>query len=169
MKFQNVNGRRYYEQEEKDWLRENYPKLGLKETTRQFNERFNHNKNEVAIKGYCNHHLKISVPKEVTITLKSSPVGYVFKNCRGEYKIKTKEGWKPLTHTYEEVPNGYIAFHLDGNKENNSPDNIAIIKNGVQTTLRNFDMLSENADITRVGITWCELYKALGSPKMKDM
>lgn len=163
------NGKRNYTQTEKDWLVENYPRLGQEETVRQFNKIFNHKKDKKTLQRYCSHHLKVHVLKEVTMSLKSVPIGYKYKNCRGEWKIKTKEGWKPLSHMYEEVPKGYIAFHLDGNLDNNSPDNIVIIKNGVQTTLRNFNMLSENANITRVGITWCELYRALGSPKISDM
>ena len=161
MKFQNVNGRRYYEQEEKDWLIENYPKLGVKETTRQFNERFNHNKNAKTLQKYCCHRLGLKVPKEVTLALKSAPIGYSFRNCRGEWKVKTEDGWIPLAHLYQNVPKGYIAFHLDGNNDNNSPDNIVVIPNGLQTTARNYNMLSEDPTITRTALTWCELYKML--------
>jgi len=161
MKFQNVNGRRYYEQEEKDWLIENYPKLGVKETTRQFNELFNHNKNEIAIKRYCAYRLGLRVSREVTIALKSAPIGYKYRDCRGVWKIKTEDGWIPLAHLYQNVPKGYIAFHLDGNQDNNEPDNIIVIPNGLQTTARNYDMVSENPIITKTALTWCELYKLL--------
>ena len=144
----NINGRRYYEEEEKEWLRENYPKLGVKETTRQFNERFNHNKKAMAIKKYCKFWLNLSVPKEVTLELKSVPIGYSYKNCRGEWRVKTENGWIPLSHLNREVPKGHIAFHLDGDIDNNSPENIAIIKNGIQTIARNCELLSENPTIT---------------------
>lgn len=160
-KFQNVNGRRYYEEEEKEWLRENYPKLGVKETTKQFNKLFNHNKNEMAIKKYCGHRLNLRVQKEVTLSLKSVPVGYTFKDCRGDWKIKTEEGWKSLTHTIKKPKKGYILFHLDGNRDNNSPENIVLVKNGMQTIARNAGLLSENPHITKAALKWSELYSVL--------
>lgn len=161
----NVTARRFYEENETEWLIENYPKLGTHEATRQFNERFNRNKNRTAIQRYCTHALGLTVDKEVTRGLKSVPIGYSYRNCRGEWKIKTEEGWKILTHTIKEVPKGYMAFHLDGDSDNNSPENIAVIKNGIQTIARNCNMISENPTITSVGLTWSELYSELKKQK----
>lgn len=165
----NVTGRRFYEESEKEWLCENYPRLGSKETTRQFNERFNHNKKEMAIKRYCRFWLNLSVPKEVTLELKSAPIGYSYKNCRGEWRVKTENGWIPLSHLNREVPKGHIAFHLDGDIDNNSPENIAVIKNGIQTIARNCELLSENPTITSVALTWAELYSELKKKGVKGV
>ena len=161
----NVTGRRFYEENEKEWLRENYPKLGVKETTRQFNALFDHNKNERAIKKYCRHRLGLNVPKEKTIELKSVPIGYKYRNCRGEWRIKTDQGWKRLSHTIVDVPKGCIAYHLDGNRENDAPENLRVIKNGIQTIARNCEVLSEDPTITSVGLTWSELYSELKKQK----
>ena len=166
-KFQNVNGRRYYEENEKQWLRENYPVLGVKETTRQFNEKFDHNKNEIAIKRYCRHHLGVGVPKERRYATRTSPIGYTYKNCRGEWKVKTENGWIPLSHLHKEVPKGSVAIHLDRDADNNDPENIVIVKNGIQTVLRNSGLWSEDPQITSVAITWAELYQLMRK-ELKD-
>lgn len=161
----NVTARRFYEKEEIEWLRENYSRLGIKETTRQYNELFNHNKTCLTIKAYCARELGLRVDKETTTNIKSHPVGHIRRNCRGVWFIKTEDGWEILSHTLKEVPKGHIAFHLDGNLDNNDPDNIAVIKNGIQTIARNNKLVSENPTITSVGLTWSELYSTLKKQK----
>ena len=157
----NVTARRFFEEKEKEWLRKNYSKLGTVEATRQFNERFNHNKTCKTLKRYCSQWLGLHVDKETTSRIKSRPIGSTYKNCRGVWKIKTEDGWKTLSHTLKEVPKGHIAFHLDGDTDNNSPENIAVIKNGIQTIARNCEVLSEDPTITSVALTWAELYSEM--------
>lgn len=165
MKFQNVNGRRYYEEEEKQWLRDNYPHLGMQETTKQFNEKFNHNKNAKSLQRYCTQKLGLSVTDEYIQSKRywfASEIGTISKNCRGEWKIKTEDGWIPLTRSmFDYIPDGHIVVHLDCNKDNNSKENLVVIRNGVQTTLRNLGMWSEDARITETAIKWYELYEEL--------
>lgn len=163
-KFQNVNGRRYYEPEEKQWLIENYPVLGRNQATQQFNELFNHNKTPKTIEKYCHRRLGIRVSEErrsERYNAITSDIGTVSKNCRGEWKIKTDKGWIPATHSIADVPKGYVAIHLDGNKDNNSPENIAVVKNGIQTIAINAGLYSEDPEITRTGLVWAELYKLI--------
>lgn len=38
---------------------------------------------------------------------------------------------------YGEIPKGYVVHHKDGNKINNSPDNLEIIKRGDHSRLHN--------------------------------
>ena len=163
----NVTARRFFEEDEKQWLIENYPKLGMKETTRQFNEKFNHNKTCQTLRTYCSRHLGLRVPKEVTKGIKNYPIGHVRRNCRGVWYVKTEEGWKLLTHTMMEVPKGHLVFHLDGNGDNNSPENLVVIKNGIQTIARNCNVISEDPTITSVGLTWSELYSELKKRSVK--
>lgn len=164
MKFENVNGRRYYEEEEKVWLVENYPILGISETTRRFNEKFNRNKSISTLKRYCVMHLGLKVTNERKshrYDAITSDVGTVSQNCRGEYKVKTENGWISAAHSIVDVPRGFVAIHLNGDKGDNSLDNIAVVKNGIQTILRNCNMWSSDREITKTGIAWCELYKLL--------
>ena len=161
----NVNGRRFYEMEEIEWLKENYPKLGARETCRQFNERFDHDKKPKSLSQYCRHYLGLNISKEKWLELKSVPVGYKYKNKRGDWYIKTEQGWSLLTHTVKEVPKGHIAYFLDGNHDNVSPENIAVIRNGIHTIAQNYGLVSEDPTITSVGLTWSELYSELKKQK----
>ena len=157
----NVNGRRFYEPEEIEWLKENYEKLGAKETCRRFNELFDRDKTPKSLSMYCRNTLGLSISKDKWLEFKSVPVGYKYKNKRGDWYIKTENGWELLTHTIKEVPKGHIAFFLDGNHDNTSPDNIAVIRNGIHTIAQNYRLVSENPTITSVGLTWSELYSEL--------
>lgn len=165
----NVTSRRFYEEDEKRWLIENYPKLGVKETTRQFNKKFNRDKTCASLKRYCSQGLGLAVPKAVTRSIKNHPVGSVRRNCRGVWFVKTEKGWELLTHTIMECPQGHLVFHLDGNGDNNSPENLAVIKNGIHTIARNYNLVSENPTITSVGLTWCELYSELKKKGVKGV
>lgn len=159
--YLNVNGRRFYEPEEIEWLKENYSKLGARETCRQFNALFDRNKTPKSLSCYCRRHLGLSISKDKWLELKSVPIGYKYKDKRGDWHIKTENGWELVTHTVKEVPKGHIAFFLDGNHDNLKYDNIAVIRNGIHTIARNYDLISENPTITSVGLTWSELYSEL--------
>lgn len=163
MKYHNVNGRRYYELEEIEWLKENYPHLSGAETTRLFNLTFNHNKTVSSLRRYCTHRLGLHITEERRKERYSgADVGYVFRNCRGEYLIKTESGWEKLTHHIcGKVPKGYCVIHLNGDKDDNSPDNLMLVKNGIQTIMRNAGLWSGNKEISRTAVKWCELYQVL--------
>ena len=167
MKFQNVNGRRDYEEEEKEWLRANYPHLGMHETAKQFNAKFNHNKNPKSLQRYCTQKLGLSVTEEYNQNKRywfTAEIGTVSKNVRGEWKIKTEQGWIPLTRSmFDDIPEGHIVVHLACNKDNNEPENLIVLRNGIQTTLRNLGMWSTDARITETAIKWHELYEELTS------
>lgn len=160
-----VNTARGYTEKEKQWLCENYPNLGMKETTKKFNEIFNRNKKPKTLQRYCTQHLDLGVTQDYLENKRywfTAPIGTISKNCRGEWKIKTENGWQPLARSmFEDIPEGYIVVHLDCNKDNNERDNLIVIRNGVQTTLRNLGMWSENAQITETALKWYELYELL--------
>lgn len=59
------------------------------------------------------------------------------------------------------VPKGYVVVHLDGNKDNNSTENLIAVKNGIQTIVRNAGMWSEDTGISRTAFKWAELYDLL--------
>ncbi len=161
MKFQNVNGRRYYEEDEKQWLREHYSSLSGKELARQFNEKFNHRKEVKSLQRYCSQRLKLKTDRDQYSDMRSA-IGTISKNCRGEYKIKTKKGWEKLTHHIcGNVPRGYFVIHLNGNKEDNRPENLMAVKNGIQTIMRNAGLCSSDIEISRTAVRWAELYSAL--------
>lgn len=161
MKFQNVNGRRYYEENEKQWLREHYGSLSCKELTRQFNDTFNHNKTVATLKRYCERWLSLKFDGDKYAD-RRSPKGSIMKNIRGDYFIKTEKGWEKLTHHIcGHVPKGYVVIHLNGNKHDNRKENLMAVRNGIQTIMRNAGICSTNIDISRTSVMWAELYSAL--------
>ena len=167
--YLNVNGKRFYEPEEIKWLKENYSKLGARETCRLFNELFDRDKTPKSLSCYCRRHLGLSISKEKWLELKSVPIGYKYKDKRGDWHVKTEKGWELITHTVKEVPKGHIAFFLDGNHDNLEPANIAVIRNGIHTIAQNYNLISENPTITSVALTWSELYSELKKKGVKGV
>lgn len=152
---------RKYTQEEKKWLKETYPAHGKKETARLFKEKFGIDVTPATLGRYCRVWLKCSVPKDVQYRSMTMPIGTVSMNCRGEVKVKTEEGWIKATRQFVAVPKGMIAFNLDGNKYDNTPENIGITTNSKFRTLRNNGFWSNDREITKTGLLWCDLKEAL--------
>lgn len=150
---------RYYTQDQKDWLRSFYPEHGAKKTAKEFKRIFGKNISVEAVRGYCYRSLGVTVKKECRYKDHTAPIGTLnYIESIKEVRIKTENGWKRVANTLVDVPAGYVAIHLDRNWKNISPDNIAVIKNGYMAIMRNFDLWSENPEITRTSIKWCELY-----------
>lgn len=147
----------WYSEEQKRWLISNYPVYGAKKTTVMFNKKFGTNKSNDAIKGYCRRFLNIQAPFEIRYKDRTSKVGTISTNCRGDVKIKTKDGWIPANHSVVDVPKDCCTINLDKNKYNLNPDNIAVVSRRVASTFHNMQMYSEDRDITLAGILWAEL------------
>lgn len=160
-KFENVNGRRYYEENEKEWLMAHYSEYSRTELATRFNALFDHHKAPKTLQRYCTQRLGLHSDRDKYADRRSE-IGAIYRNCRGEYKIKTADGWEQLTrHVVGNVPKGYVVVHLDGNKENNSAENLLAVKNGIQTIVRNAGMWSEDTEISRTAFKWAELYDLL--------
>ena len=161
-------GRKYAE-EEKTWLKENYPQLGQKETARRFAELFGRDVSPKTITKYCNVWLGCGGVTEQRRNERydamRSEIGTLTVNCRGEARIKTEHGWIKATHSQVDVPKGMIAFNLDGDIYNNAPENIGITTNGKFRTLRNNGFWSKDREITKTGLLWCDLNELVQSQK----
>lgn len=152
---------RYYTEEQKAWLKECYPKHGSKETSRLFEEMFGRQVKPATMKRYCRRWLGCSVSKEVQYGRITSPIGTISTNCRGEVKVKTENGWIKATHQNVDVPDGMIAFNLDGDKYNSDVENIGITTNSIFRSLRNNGFWSTDREITKTGLLCCELERLL--------
>lgn len=150
---------RKFEQQEKEWLKANYPTLGSKRTAEEFLRRFGREISPKTLKSYCRRCLGCSVSKEVKYQDRTAEVGTISKNCRNEVKVKTEDGWKKAKHLAVDVPKGMIAFNLDKDIYNNSPENIGITTNSVFRSLRNYGFWSDQREITKAGLLCCELEK----------
>lgn len=158
-------GRKYTEAE-KFWIRENYPIFGQNETSRRFEQIFGRYVDPKTICKYYNKWLGGNgVSKErrrLRYLNMSSEVGTLSVNCRGEAKIKTESGWIKATHANVEVPRGMIAFNLDGNIYDNSPENIGITTNSKFRSLRNNGLWTSDRELTRTGLMCIDLERLLG-------
>ena len=157
-----LNGKRVgFTEEQKQFLRETYPSQGGRATHAQFIERFSVDIDYETLKAYCRRWLGLHVSEEFIrndYDSRAMPIGTTRVNCRGEAKTKVAPGkWVKSTHVAVDIPDGCIAFNLDRNILNNNPDNIGITTNSKFRTLRNCGMWSENPQITKAGLIWCDL------------
>lgn len=157
-----LNGKRVgFTEEQKQFLRETYPIYGGRATYKAFTDRFGVEIEYDTLKSYCRRWLNLHVSKEFRrkdYDSRAMPIGTQRINCRGEVKTKVAPGrWVKSTHVVVNVPNGCVAFNLDRNKLNNDPDNIGVTTNSKFRTLRNCGMWSENPEITKTGLIWCDL------------
>lgn len=170
----------FYTEEEKNWLKENYPVLGAKKTAEEFNKKFQKNKNEQTLREEC-WGLGLKLNKETfkkyrekttkamvehTKNARASEVGTIGLPNRDYSFIKTENGWESIgRYLYKkhigEIPEGYQIIFLDGNKENLEISNLAAVPKSYQALMNTYKLRSEFAEITRTGIMLCELHEAL--------
>lgn len=161
-----------YTKEQKEWLKENYPLLGETETTRQFNEKFNMNKPIHSIVNHCCRE-GIKVNKQVAnrnhsvFNTRAYETGGI-KYLNDRQYIKLEDGsWIPRQrYVYEKttgkkVPPKWHVIFLDGDYNNFNPDNLVAIPMKYNGLLSGHGLRSEDPEITKAGVLWCELYDAL--------
>lgn len=165
-----------YTKEQMDWLRENYPALGAEEGTARFNERFRQSRKPHAIQSVCkNNGIKVSSKTRSEIGRKNNAKKKDYK----EYKIgdtrkhhgytyikvsddRQRKNWELLHHYlykkhYGSIPKGHIVIFLDNNKDNVTIENLVAIPWKYNGLLNGNCLKSENAEITKTAIQWCEL------------
>lgn len=156
----------HYPEEQVEWLRENYPRLGRTETAKKFNETFNEKRTPGAIKVFCQRMgLRVTEDRKKRRAIENTgrfhPVGTVVKWENIEPYIKTESGWKPLKYTMFEKQKGKNLVYLDGNQNNVSKENLMFITREVSARMITNEFWSEDPEITRTGIICCELEQAL--------
>lgn len=156
----------HYSDEQIEWLKENYPKLGRVEATKRFNEKFHEKRSTAAIKK-MGHTLGLHVTKErrKQVPIENSgrfhEIGTVREGANKELYVKTETGWKPLKYTICEKKPGKNLVYLDGNKNNVNENNLMYITRAVSARMIKNKFWSEDPEITRTGIICCELEQAL--------
>lgn len=161
-----TNYRRYFSQEERDFLIENQASYSsLSELTAAFNRVFGtdcdynqicHQLNRVGIHREPNAHAA-----HAAVT---HPVGYCRKGSRGERMIKVADGrWvREYIAVWEShhgiVPADHIVIHLDNDLANSSIDNLRCIPRKYLAIMCQNHWLSSNPQITLTGIAWCDMY-----------
>ena len=166
-----VSRGRKYTDEEKSWIKENYPLLGQNETSVRFEEKFGRKVSPKTICKYYNKWLNGSGVSEERRKARynsvSSPIGTLSVNCRGEAKVKTENGWIKATHLNINLPKGMIAFNLDKNIYDNSIENIGITTNSKFRALRNSNLWTEDRELTKIGLMCIELERLITDQSCK--
>lgn len=159
-----------FTQEEDEWIKRYYPILGAEETLKGLCERFGNRHTYKSLQSRCRD-LKLNVTeqrwREACLNNghhENVPIGTIQKRGRGQNWIKVGkgcEGWIPLTQHLLDCPDGSIIVHLDGNKANDSLENLRVVKRSVNSRMVAWRMYSENPIITETGIKCCELQEEL--------
>ncbi len=155
-----------YTQEQEEWLKENFPKLGRIATTQQFNKRFGTSKTVQAIKVHCVcMGLRVTNDRRSMTAIENTgryhPVGTIVLGSHDEPYVKTDEGWKRLKEIVCHRGKGKVVIHLDGNPANCDPDNLMAVTRAVLIKMSKNRFWSEEKEITRTGVCWCELSEAI--------
>ena len=159
---------RTYTPEQDEWIRENYPNKGCAACYEEFQKLFG------VEKGYCGFRshvtdLGLRVTKERQKIADANngnhekkPNGSVRKNARGQWFIKRNGKWIPMARdAVSEIPKGHTVVHLDGNLDNNSVDNLAVVSRKTIARMTHNHFWSKDPVITKTGILCCELENAL--------
>lgn len=168
---------RRYTEEQLQFLKENYTKMGNRELLKLFNEKFNDTRTLSAIKNFgIIHGLKVDKevrqnnrrkhldrPGSKRATRKSGDIRIecgrpIMKDDDGNWKTAARVIWEKEHGT---VPEGYVVTVLDGDCFNISPDNLACVPVSYMGLLQRHEFRSTNPEITKTGIIWCELLEAL--------
>lgn len=156
---------------EDDLIRSIYPNVGMKATydelCKVFGER--HPWESFRTRIYDLHlnvtHERWEEACKNNGTRTNVPVGTVVKRGRGENWIKVADGtdgWIPLKrHLLGEQGKGMNIVHLDGDKANDDIDNLMAVNREVCALMARNGFWSENREVTRTGIMWCELVQAM--------
>lgn len=155
-----------YTDEQKAWLKENYPNLGRVKAAEAFNRIFHENKTPGAIRIAAEKlGLRVSAQRKKNISIENTgrchPVGTIVPKAHGEPYMKTENGWIPVKNLLMGLHPGQVLAHLDGNTNNCNPENLVVISRAVFVKMAKNGFWSDNPVITKTGILWCELDEAL--------
>ena len=161
--------RRWYTSEETKYILDNHEKYdSVQELADALNKHFgtDFSYNQIQHKlQRCGIRRKPNVHK--AHEAKRHEAGYSSTGSRGERIVKTESGkWvRDYVLIWEQangkVPDGHMIIHLDKDMSNNSIDNLACVPRGYIMTLCQYGWYSKNPEITKAGIEWLNLRRAI--------
>lgn len=179
-----------YTQEQRNFLREKYGTMPMKDLHKEFCEKFNCNINFYNLKGVAyrmgcvladdeKHKFSMRIAElnrkpigtehkrsGYTIVKVSDEVGKHGEHTdRKNWKLKQRVMWEKY-HGREVPPNCQICF-LDGNRENYSKENLVCIPLRYMSTMAKNGWIKGNSEITQAGLKYCELYFAIQDKRDK--
>lgn len=156
-----------YTEEQKQWLINNYPKLGRVKAAEHFNKIFTTNKTPQAIKAQC---IKLGLKvdsdrrkqKAIENTGRFHPIGTEVPKSHGEIYVKTENGFvRKKNLVYGKVPKGYSLVHLDGDRKNCDKENLMPLSRQQLALMTANRLWSSNPTITKTGVICCKLQEVL--------
>ena len=157
-----------YTKEQDDWLRDNYPHLGARETQKRFLEKFGIKRGLCGIRTRCRDLGLTETPERKAEwraengKKHSVAIGSTHISEGGVQFIKTESGWRRMSHEIMgAVDKNSNIVHLDGNKLNNVRDNLMAISKQDSAKMAAYKFWSDNPVVTKTGILCCQLESAL--------
>lgn len=165
---------RHVTDEQANWLRDIYPKVGVKESRRLWNEKYRDNLSVTCIKQIARRICDITVDQDVAVANKLKAAhsqgskralrkpGDTRVEC-GRLVMKTENGeWQSAGRCIWEkrhgkIPDGFALVALDGDTFNIDPSNLEIVPWKYLGKMLKNDFFSSDPEITRTGIIWCDL------------
>lgn len=184
-KPRSANYRRVTE-EQVEWLKDVYPKVGTKRAMELWNEKFNDNLSVSCIKQIARRVCDITVDPDIATKNKlcaahSATSKRALRNpgdtrmeC-GRLVMKAEDGtWQSAGRCvwekrYGKIPNSYALIALDGDTTNIDLKNLEVIPWRFLGKLMKNDFFSSDPEITRTGIIWCDLEAVLEKQRKEEL
>lgn len=160
--------------EELEWIKENFPRLGGLKCAPEFEKRFGKKRSHKSIMTFAHRH-GIFVDDDTIEANRNYPrrvpIGTIVDDGDGYLKIKvgaeySSSGWMRYhRYLYEQrhgkLKKGYKIMFLDGDKRNYSDDNMIAVPASYFALMNKLELHSVFPDVNLAGIKWCDLYSAL--------
>lgn len=157
---------------ERQWLKENFPRLGGLKCVEPFYKTFHKRRSHRAFMAEAGR-LGLLVDEDVVIANRNYPrrvpIGTIIDDGEGYLKIKTgkgSSGWERYhRYVYEKehgkIPKGHKIIFLDGDRRNYSIENMVAVPCSYLAYMNKLKLKSNEPEITKTSIAWCELYELL--------
>lgn len=169
-------------QEQADWLKDIYPRVGVKKARDLWNERYGDHLTATCIKQIARHKCDIVVDPEVATANKLKAAHgegskralrepgdtrmecgrLVMKDTDGQWKSAGRCVWEK---TYGKIPVGYALIALNGDTTDIRPENLEIVPWSYLGMLQRNDFFSSDPEITKAGVIWCDLKTLLDADR----
>ena len=174
---------RHFTEEQIEWLKEHYPKMGINDTLAAFNAEFHENRTRSGMKNFGKKYgVKVNESKATENKLKygarrvgslraERKIGDIRFDC-GRVYIKTESGWKQASRAewekhHGKIPKDHAIVYLDTDVTNNSIDNLLCVPIKYLGYMSKYEMWSKSPIITMTALKWCELFDKLKEEGVK--
>lgn len=98
-------------------------------------------------------------------TERTGPDGYVRVKVTEDYTNNLMERWRPRSHIVWErvhgpIPDGFVVMHVDGDRANDDPDNLALAPKSLVSTLNRFGPKWADRETFEVALLAAEVTQA---------